>query len=674
MFWYGSSDSSAIGFTTQLKEADVAARSRSRVNGPIRIAVGVTLALSVMFVSRPVFAAGSANPSILGLPAWMDGQPLGAMPATTPLAVTVVLNPRDQGALDQFVSSVSTPGSPSYGQYLAPGAFGGRFGASASVVDAVTAALHRDGLVTGPMNTDGLLLPARGTAGAFSRALGISFSLVRIGSGRVVYVFSGTPSLGSALSGDVAGFLGLTNATQVLPMVDQSSPRQEIPAPCSAATEVSPSNPGKGYESAESSDHYLTVPAIMKAYGADPLYDMGDLGQGVTIDLFEQQQPIPSDINTFDGCFGVHPQIKYFTVGGSPPPAVANDDSDSTSNGVEADLDIETLASAAPEASINVYESTFAVSETSTINEYAAMVDADNSQIISTSWGICEDGAELIAQADYLKAESLVFEQADAQGESVLAAAGDSGSEDCSLPVSVNLQPNPLNPVPLQEVDDPGSDPYVTSVGGTSLRVNGKGQRVSEVVWNEGPAYGSSPREAGGGGASHFWSMPQWQYSALSSRGWLASPLEPHALCVVSINAQVSRYCRESPDVSADAASNTGIVTYWDGSWTHFNGTSYGAPIWAAVTALSDDCARIWGRKQVGFLNPALYRIASNPTEYAEAFYDVTQGNNDYIDPSSALLGYSARPGYDMASGLGTPIAGVDNKGVVDQLCAGAPR
>jgi kumamolisin len=361
--------------------------------------------------------------------------------------------------------------------------------------------------------------------------------------------------------------------------------------------------------------------------------------------------------------------VTYHGVGAGPArPLAASDD------GLETELDIETLASVAPEASINVYQAQD--DDAAGLEEYATMIDQDNAQVISTSWGACEDGNVLLSGTgvSFLKAESELFEQAAAQGQSILAAAGDSGSEDCAVKVLTTDPINPINPVAIQEVDDPASDPFVTGVGGTSLTVTASGQRDQEEVWNEGPAYGSKPRGAGGGGASHYWSMPVWQYQALSLRGWMPSVTAPHAPCWITLDQHTDTYCREVPDVTGDAAPDTGYVIYWDHSWTHVGGTSASTPLWAGVTALADSCAKDWGRKPVGFLNPALYAMAADPVRYAEAFTDITSGTNDYVFPSLRPEGYSATGGYDMTSGLGAPIVGVGNTGVADQLCAGAPR
>ena len=101
------------------------------------------------------------------------------------------------------------------------------------------------------------------------------------------------------------------------------------------------------------------------------------------------------------------------------------------------------------------------------------------------------------------------------------------------------------------------------------------------------------------------------------------------------------------PDVSADAAQETGAAIRYMGKWIAAGGTSLATPEWAAMTALIDQHLRSAGRKPAGFANPLLYQLYRSSPRY-RPFHDVTVGSNDY---------YPAGPGYDMVTGLGTPDA-----------------
>ena len=606
--------------------------------------------------------AGSA-PAESTLSALAGATSLGALAGSTSVSILVVLKPRDQAALDNFISGVSTPNSPSYGDYLAPGQFGSRFGATPAVIEAVTGALRADGLNPGAASADDLMIPVTATASQLSRALNVSFTNWRLTSGRVAYLAKGTPSISPAVDADVADISGLEDVAVLQPRSMPTTPAAGTAVACPTAANFAL------HKHYQPGNQQLTITSIMKAYGAYPLYDVGDLGKGITIDIFEGEQNFPSDITTYEACFGISTPVHYIPVaGGAPKPDAADFD------GGESELDIEAIATIAPKSIIDVYQ-TYPTT-TNSLEEYADMINSDNAQVISTSWGECEDlESALNVGSGYgaLNAEHEVFEQAAAQGQSIFAAAGDSGSEDCAVLKLPGTTIQPLDPIPLQTVDDPASDPLVTGVGGTNLRLNAAGARASEYVWNNGPAYSKGSEGATGGGASHFWSMPVWQFTTLSEQGSLPSGLEPDVHCPLARSQTSIGLCREVPDVSADGAALTNLVIFWHGHWIGVYGTSAGAPQWAGLITLADACASDWGRKQVGFVNPALYAIAANPTKYAEAFDDVTSGNNDYVTPSLHPEGYAAGKGYDMASGLGAPNAGEGNQGVVDQLCAGAP-
>ena len=254
------------------------------------------------------------------------------------------------------------------------------------------------------------------------------------------------------------------------------------------------------------------------------------------------------------------------------------------------------------------------------------MVDDDTAKVISTSWGICESEGGSSTMAE----ENTIFQQAATQGQSVFAASGDDGSTDCQT-------------TPALAVDDPSSQPFVTGVGGTTTTTDTA--PPAQTVWNESAKEGG----AGGGGVSAVHTMPSYQSGA------------PAALNVINAHssgtpcgAAPGSYCREVPDVSADADPYTGYVIYYDGEWSGIGGTSGAAPLWAAFAALTNASSTCAGRP-IGFANPALYKAAG--TSYSSDFFDVTCGTNDYTPDGYSGGLYPAGTGYDMASGLGTPNA-----------------
>ena len=279
--------------------------------------------------------------------------------------------------------------------------------------------------------------------------------------------------------------------------------------------------------------------------------------------------------------------------------------------------------------------------ETGPYDLYNAIVSQDKAQVVSTSWGLCE--AQLgFGGSDEAEAESDLFAQAASQGQTIVAAAGDEGSEACY---------NPQGTLDSSlAVSDPAAQLDVTGVGGTSLSLNSSDQRSSEVVWNDGVSGGS-----GGGGVSSFWQMPSWQSGAPSSLNVIQSESSG-----CSSGAGSYSRCRQVPDVSADADEYTGYVVYYCGTcmsvtspngWQAIGGTSAAAPLWAALVAEADASSDCSGTGDLGFLNPALYDVAGS-SAYSSAFNDVQSGNNNLIgNPGD----YDAGTGYDMATGLGTP-------------------
>jgi hypothetical protein len=316
----------------------------------------------------------------------------------------------------------------------------------------------------------------------------------------------------------------------------------------------------------------------------------------------------------------------------------------------------------APKANVLVYQgpnnSTNTLPGSGPYDVYQTIISQDKAQVISSSWGECESQDGTASQ----QAENTLFQEAATQGESVFAASGDSGSEDCTNGNGV-AQPG-------LAADDPATQPFVTSTGGTHLAT--LGPPPTETVWND-PAtaavcgYYPTPLPVpvptacgGGGGISDFWKMPSYQ---ASTPGVINSDSSG-----TPCGATAGGYCREVPDVAADADPATGYTIYYDGdgtatdstAWQAVGGTSAAAPLWAALMADTNASAACHG-SAIGFANPALYGTAAH--EYAGRFNDVVSGNNDILGSSGGL--YPAGPGYDMASGLGTPNA----TGLAAALC-----
>jgi subtilase family serine protease len=559
------------------------------------------------------------------------------MPGSSRIELDVSLRPRDPVKLAAFATAVSTPGSPLYRHYLRPGAFGATFGPTASTVRATAEALERLGLRVDSVSGNRLLVKVSAPVSVIDRAFSTTLVRYRLRGGRVVFSNQSAPRLPIAVAGAVQAVTGLSDMSLLHPTGLARPTAHGRPA-AGARLFRSPVTGGpmpcvEASDAAQRTGVY-TANELASAYGFSGLYAGGDVGAGVTVAVVELEPDLPSDIAAYQSCYGTSATVNYVEVdsgAGSGP------------GSGEAALDIEDVIGLVPEAKVDVYQGPN--TSTGPLDVYNAVVAQDKAKVISTSWGDCEaqDGG-----STFVAAEANLFEQAAVQGQTVLASAGDEGSTDCT---AGNLASQSL------AVDDPGSQPYVTSVGGTSLTA--LGPPPEESVWND---KSGASGNAGGGGVSSNWAMPAYEADA------------PATVAVIKISSSgrpcraPTGYCREVPDVSADADPDTGYLVYYasGGGWTPFGGTSASTPLWASLVALADAWPACGGRP-VGFLNPSLYSIAGGSAGKS-AFNDVTLGSNDMFPGSGH---YPATRGYDMASGLGTPDAfNPAGKGLVDQLCA----
>jgi subtilase family serine protease len=342
-------------------------------------------------------------------------------------------------------------------------------------------------------------------------------------------------------------------------------------------------------------------------------------GAGQTIVIVDAygSPTIRQDLAVFDQAFGLPaPTLNIYYPTGRP--AFRASDPTQVGWAEETSLDVEWAHAIAPDATIDLVVASSPAGNVLNVAEQFA-VSHHLGNVLSMSFGAPEAAIAGGGNNLQLLQANAVYEQAQAEGISVFASAGDQGA------TNGYQSPNPLFPA---------SDPLVTSVGGTDLFIGDNGQYQGETVWNDsvpslcpfGCRYGAFG--ATGGAPSLVFPAPSYQQgdgSGMTSR--------------------------TTADVAYNASVYTGILVYLSipgvsPGFYFFGGTSEGAPQWAAITALADEQAG----HALGFLNPLLYGIAANPTTYAADFHDVTVGNNGFHGP-----GYSAGPGYDLPTGLGTP-------------------
>jgi subtilase family serine protease len=362
------------------------------------------------------------------------------------------------------------------------------------------------------------------------------------------------------------------------------------------------------------------------AYDLKPLYKRGVTGKGRTIVIVDSfgSPTIANDIKRFDKQFGFpDPKLQIVKFGHIPPFNRAN--SSMVGWAEETTLDVEYAHAIAPGAKIVLAETP--VAETEGVTGFPQMMKAEQTlinagvgDVISQSFGATENTFPGFSQGNYSSLRNLryAFKDALAHHVTVLGASGDTGATDYENDLST-LYPYRVN-------SWPSSDPLVTSVGGSQLYLGDGGSRVQpDSVWNDG--FG-----AGGGGVSAVFARPPYQGPEVGVTG---------------------RH-RGTPDISMSAAVNGGCWVYWSfggtggAGWYIIGGTSEASPVFSGIVALADQVAG----HRLGLINPALYRLGqlSQHGGHSTGLVDITTGNNSF----AGVTGFTAAPGYDLASGWGT--------------------
>jgi subtilase family serine protease len=594
----------------------------------------------------------------------------GTLPGGAEMHLDVALRPQDPAALERFATETSTVGSPNFRHYLSVSEFAQRFGATPGQIEAVSSALSAHGLHVGEPLANDLLLPVTGTAAQVEATFSVGLSQITLPTGRNAFLNQEAPAVASSVAPYVQAVFGLNSvaipetkppiaATSQSFMLTSplaaaiASPDQNTtggPAPCSSLT-------SEQLVFAEDDGEFgRTAEELANDYQFSGLYKANDFGQGVTVALLEIEKFQESDIAAFQSCYGTRASVKPELVGDGPR---------SSSEEGEAALDIENVVSLAPQASVLVYESG---NETNGVveNLFSEIASQDKAKVVSSSLAFCET---FYSQQER-EAENTALIEAEAQGQSVLNASGDTGSAACK-----RLQNQDKTEETEVVTMAQASQPHITGVGGTTSWTESGTHH--EAVWN-GPFESDRVSEgASGGGVSSLWEMPPYQLSASSSLNVISKfssgdfPYDGGHIPGPKPCGHSD--CREVPDVSADADSRTGYLVFFQGKWEVVGGTSGATPLWAALIALADSSSTCDG-VSLGFLNNSLYSIASS--NYGANFHDVTEalGGASSNSPYESFYEedvhesgpYPVGPGYDMATGLGTP----DGENLASSLCS----
>ena len=531
----------------------------------------------------------------------------GVAPAATRMDRMVLLLQPDQSqqqALEALLEAQQDPSSPEYHRWLTPDAFGERFGASVRDVERVVAWLETHGFDVEPVDAARREIVFSGTAAQVQAALHTEIHLYNF-NGETHYANATDPEIPSALAAVVRGVVSLHNFL-AKPM-HTATPAAHVPSP----------------EYTSGGTHYVTPGDFATIYDAAALYSQSLDGTGQSIAIAGRSDFNLSDVQTFRNMFGLPAKAPTVIVNGTDPGIVSSGEQ------MEATLDATWSGAVAKNATIDFVVSKSTNSSDGVTLSAQYIVNHNVAPIVSLSFGNCEAAIGTSGNQFW----NSLWQQAAAQGMTVLVSAGDSGAAGCDSPSSSQGT--------VAGVNGMCSTPYTTCVGGTqfsdtanptaywsasnSSTYSSALSYIPEAAWNESAtAAGGSGLWSGGGGPSKVYPKPSWQAgSGVPSDGF-----------------------RDVPDVSLASAGHDGYLLAFNGQYYIVSGTSASAPTFAGLLAIA-----VQKNGRLGNANPVLYSLASTQASGgASVFHDITTGNNTV----PGVTGFNAGSGYDLATGLGS--------------------
>jgi len=508
-------------------------------------------------------------------------------------------------SLEALLANQQNPHSPEYHQWLTPEVFGREFGVSEHDLAEVANWLRSHGLEVEEIAQGRRSILFSGDVAQVQAAFHTEIRAYNVG-GEKHYANATDPEIPQALAGVVSGVVALHDF--------RSAPAHAQVRPVSSP------------ELNAGGAHYLAPADWATIYDVAPLYQNSINGTGQSVAVVARCNLNLSDVQTFRSYFGLPANNPNVIVNGTNPGIVSTDEQ------TEAELDAEWAGAVAKNASVQFVVSASTNSSDGAMLSAQYIVNNNVAPVMTMSFGLCE--AALGSSANSFL--NNLWQQAAAEGITVMIAAGDSGAAGCDSPSSATA----VNGLAVSGIC---STPYSTCVGGTEFNDTSNPsaywsstsnattqasalQYIPEMVWNEsGLMPGGSDLWSGGGGASSIYSKPAWQ----TGPGVPADGM------------------RDVPDVSATAAGHDGYAIYLNNQLYAVAGTSAATPSLASVMAMVVQKA---GARQ-GNVNPALYSLATSQQSGGTAvFHDVTTGNNSV----PGLTGFNAGVGYDQGSGVGS--------------------
>ncbi len=568
---------------------------------------------------------------------------VGATSTSLKLGLQIGLVANNSG-VQKAAKSASKPSSSSYGKYLSLSKLQSKYGATSAKRNAVKNAFKSQG-ITATVDVTHLRVSATLSVGKAQKMFGTKWANYKTSSGDIVALpgqHAQAPEgaegerrhdRGHAVRREAEGLvLGRRPRTAArLPAPPPDRPMTAAPRPAPARSEptcLPTTDPG-----ALASSSGLFPNQILTAYGIEPLHSAGLLGQGMRVAIVGEAPTPSSDVTQFRNCFGAEGTALKIHNGSGIKPILESSLDAMTVSMVAPQLDrfdlwVHPINEDADDGDVLGFLKMLASPLQATTN------GAPLPHVVSVSYGVCESTVSKYSASRTLVTRLLAAEAA--LGITVVVAAGDTGSSACARGVPTSkLTSSEKKP----QVSWPASSGWVLAVGGTSLTLNSGNAIVSTGPWND-TVYPEPYHAAkgGGGGQSTFQQRPSWQ------------PAQSFANSKYRMVPDVAAFADESPGYPIVCSSGVQGCPNAAQTITFVGGTSAATPLVAAMIALWDQQAKQEGLPRPGFVPPLLYALAKrNPT----AFLDITQGGN-------ALFGGSccpARPGFDLATGLGSPLA-----------------
>ncbi len=507
----------------------------------------------------------------------------GALAPTTPMTVRLGLNLHNESQLASLIAARQT---------ISPDQFAAQFGPTPSDVQAVRSYLQAQGF--GNIVAEGQLISADGTAAQVAKAFDTTLESFSLG-GQSVYVNTAPALVPSSLGGVVSAVLGLTNAAKFTVKPNLTCLGGTLPT-------------GQ------------CLPAF-NAADVQRFYDAGSTptGANTTVAVMAEGNVtgVVSDLSYAETKQGL-PQVPVSVV----QVGLASSD---TSGSDEWDLDTQSSTGIAQSVQRLYIYATTSLTDSDIANEYNTWVSQHVARLGNSSFGECEYNTFLDGS---MKVDDHLFMQAAAQGQTMFASTGDTGSACALLPT------NGVPAAGLPMVEYPAASPYVTGVGGTTAVANADSSYSGEAAWN-----------AGGGGLSLFENSTAWQQTAQpTGTGLAATNLRGLPDIAMAADSTSGAYNVYGPNIPALGDCSAGCAV---------GGTSEASPL------AMGSYARLMSahNNALGFAPPQLYRnydenagstattSGTPPTIVLGGFHDIITGANG---------AYTALPGYDYTTGLGS--------------------